>query len=89
MLRNVWHRWLRGLGLSFWITMLLGVTWGIPVTLLDHIGERWHVPLIPALLCDAAVLVCCPLAFEWLTRTFGITMETNVPRDGGTVSGGC
>lgn len=79
MSKSIWQRWLRGLGLSFYAALLLGVAWEIPQTVGQSLEENQGIPewVRVDLFClwVAVMLVFCPLAFEWLTRRFGITMD--------------
>ena len=79
MPRSLWVRW-RGarLGLSFYAVVLLGIAWGIPQAVGQLLDNSRGIPdWLRVVLCafwGVAMLVLCPLAFEWLTRKFGITM---------------
>jgi hypothetical protein len=67
---------------------LLGIAWGIPQAVGQFVEESRGIPewlrTVLLLLWAAAMFVFCPLAFEWLTRKFGITMGT---QDGGRSAG--
>jgi hypothetical protein len=92
MPRTLWQRWLRGLGFSFYASILLGIAWGIPQAVGQFLEESRGIPEWPrAVLVSlwvAAMLVFCPLAFEWLTRKFGIAMgEKDVGNFDGKIEG--
>jgi hypothetical protein len=86
---TLWARWVRGLGFSIYAAILLAIAWGIPQAvgqLLDEsrgISDSLRTTL--GVLWAGAMLVFCPLAFEWLTRKLGITMDNrqtaSLPRD--------
>jgi hypothetical protein len=75
---SLWGRWLRGLGLSFYASVLLGIAWAIPQAAGQFLDESRGIPewlrIVLGVLWGFAMLVFCPLALEWLTRKFGITM---------------
>jgi hypothetical protein len=85
---RLWERWLRGLGLSFYASILLAIAWGIPQAGGQFLDESRGIPdwlrLALGMLWAVAMLVFCPLAFEWLTRKLGITMGD---KGAGTVQG--
>ena len=70
---------LRGLGLSFYASVLLAIAWGGPQAVGQFLDESRGIPdwlrIVLGLLWGVAMLVFCPLAFEWLTRKLGITMD--------------
>jgi hypothetical protein len=80
---RLWHRWLYGVGVWFWMGLLFGVAWVLPSRLGDVLEEAQGLPegqrTAVALLWLATMLICCPLALERLTRIFGITMQTTAP----------
>jgi hypothetical protein len=92
MARSWWHRWLRGVGLSFWGFLLFGATWGPLAVLLQFLDESRQIPEslrdVLVLVGIATMFVYCPLAFEWLTRKLGIVMETKLPGSANRVSEG-
>jgi hypothetical protein len=77
MAETLGKRWLRGLGLSIYAYLLLGIAWS-PLLAVHYLDQDQTLPewlrLGLGLLSVAVTLVLCPLAFEWLTRRFGITM---------------
>jgi hypothetical protein len=88
---TLWNRWLRGLGLSVYAYLLLVIAWSplAAVQYLDQSGviHDW-LQLALGLVSLAATVVFCPLAFEWLTRKFGITMaEKDVGSTEGPLAG--
>src|SRR5262245_2369949 len=74
---TLWKRWVRGVGLSFYAYFLLGIAWS-PLAAVHFLDRSQVIPdwlrLALGLVSLAATVVFCPLAFEWLTRKFGITM---------------
>ena len=74
---SLWKRWLRGLGLSIYAYFLLAIAWS-PFAAVNCLDESRVIPdwlrLALGLVSLTATVVFCPLAFEWLTRKFGITM---------------
>jgi hypothetical protein len=84
------HQWLRGLGLWFRIGLLFWVAWVLP----SRLGDVWQEirgltecdHIVPILFC-LAMLICCPLAIERLTRRFGIRMPTTTPGSADRPSG--
>jgi hypothetical protein len=73
----LWKRWLRGLGLSFYAYFLLGIAWS-PLVAVHYLDQNQSIPewlrIILGIASGVITIVVCPLAFDWLTRKFGITM---------------
>src|SRR5262249_35486084 len=74
---KLWDRWLRGLSLSIYANLFLAIAWGVPAGIPYIVtGKTWTETPRPALgLQFAALLLLCPLAFEWLARKAGLTTE--------------
>jgi hypothetical protein len=88
---SLWKRWLRGLGHSFYAYFLLAIAWS-PLAAVTYLDESRVIPdglrFALGLVSLAATVVFCPLAFEWLTRKFGITMtEKGVGNSEGALAG--
>ena len=91
VLVRLWHQWLHGVGLWFWIGLWFGVAWVLPSCLGDVLAETQGLAEgqrnVLSLLWLATMLICCPLAIERLTRMLGITMQTTITGSVNRVSG--
>jgi hypothetical protein len=41
---SLWERWLRGVGLSFYAFVLLGIAWAIPQAVVQFLDESRGIP---------------------------------------------
>jgi hypothetical protein len=82
---SLWRRWLYGLVLSIEACILLGIAWQLPAFVGESVIDRQNVPgwLQTALvaLWAVAMILFCPLAFEWMARTFWSSLLADGGRD--------